>query len=598
MRLLIYVEPHPTRDGFMSHYWIAHAHAQALRTAWENGGDVPEVRILANRHIGEAIARDLPDLWPLVICPSAEQSGRIDREMTDWTALGMRRWVELLEGRGGACRLYRDILSEVKRSLFDFDTIAVWGDNGAVTAFARKHRVRVLYMELGSTRAPFAESVLIDHAGVNGSASSAALHIADLRAAVTPLGIDTYRALLSSGRTATDRPGIAESRFFSLPDAWNAGFGKTNGGMSILLPLQLADDSNLLIHSPFATPLEMLRQVLPRARDAGATVLIKPHPAVAHRACNVAAQEDCERYAAGFPNAVMLDSDIPGAVPGEALPALLDTVDAVVTTNSTIGFEALLLRKPVCILGDAVYKIRGVFPSLDALLAGSFDRARYQDDIEYVVDYLLSTAFLPLRKGFDPLLLQMMAELFDQSDRLFETDRPAWIRERYRRLCPDGAARLRRHGLSADRLLAGSPAKPPPNPSLCPSPWTAGPDGGLLDRNGRPISIVPDAHASFVDFIRTTGTELSIGGWAVDWRTRLMPKAVVATLPGRVLWQGPCTVERPDVRDIAGLPSSLVGFGITLHDVAELDAGAAALPSLRLFAVSEKFDSTQILLGN
>lgn len=590
MRLLIYIEPHPTRDGFMSHYWIAHAHAQALRAASEGAGPMPEVRILANRHIGEAIARDLPDLWPLVICPSAEQGCRIDREMTDWTTSGMRRWVGLLDGRGGACRIYRDVLSEVKDGLFDFDTIAVWGDNGAVTAFARKHRVRVLYMELGSTRAPFAETMLVDHKGVNGSASSTALDIADLRAAIDPIGIETCRALMSSGRTAADQTGIAESRFFGLSDAWTAAAGAQRGGLRLLLPLQLADDSNLLRHSPFGTPLEMLRQVLPRAQEAGATVLIKPHPAVAHRACNIVAQDACERYAAGFPNAVMLE---PG-IPGEELPALLQAVDAVVTTNSTIGFEALLFRKPVCILGDAVYKIRGVFPSLDALLTGSFDRARYQDDIDHVVDYLLSTAFLPLRKGFDPRLLQTMAELFGQSARLFETDKPAWIRERYRRLCPDGAALFRRYDLSADQLLTRLPANSAPS---CPPPVAAGSDGGLLDRNGRPLPIVPDAHATFVDFVRTAGTDATIGGWAADRRTKLMPKAIVATVGGEIRWLNPCNVERPDVRDAIGLPTSLVGFGFTLRDLPEPAGGAAGTQArLRLFAVNEAFAATELVL--
>ena len=51
--------------------------------------------------------------------------------------------------------------------------------------------------------------------------------------------------------------------------------------------------------------------------------------------------------------------------------------DLVVTVNSSVGFEALYFDKTVVVLGDAVYKPKDMFPSLDDVLSEEFNRAAY-----------------------------------------------------------------------------------------------------------------------------------------------------------------------------------------------------------------------------
>ena len=49
---------------------------------------------------------------------------------------------------------------------------------------------------------------------------------------------------------------------------------------------------------------------------------------------------------------------------------LVATSDAVITVNSSVGFEAFFYDKPVALLGDAVFAPKNSLPTPEELLAG------------------------------------------------------------------------------------------------------------------------------------------------------------------------------------------------------------------------------------
>ncbi len=123
----------------------------------------------------------------------------------------------------------------------------------------------------------------------------------------------------------------------------------------VLLPMQVVKDSQLLCHSPLVAndlPLlvrrvrEALRTVAPECR-----LVVKLHPA--------------ERVADYARLARELDDVL--FVARQDVRELLAAAEAVITVNSTVGFEALLYEKNVLMVGENFYRVEGVVHALDSL---------------------------------------------------------------------------------------------------------------------------------------------------------------------------------------------------------------------------------------
>ena len=119
----------------------------------------------------------------------------------------------------------------------------------------------------------------------------------------------------------------------------------------VLLPLQVRSDSQLQMHSPvFGNDLlrviQRLRSAL-REIDPSLRLVVKLHP-----------REN--------PKQQIIYGELTQRMPdvlftlGHPLPALLDAAAAVVTINSTVGFEAMLYDKPVIALGRNFYVAPGL----------------------------------------------------------------------------------------------------------------------------------------------------------------------------------------------------------------------------------------------
>lgn len=387
MNILFYAEPLPIRNSFHQHSGVAHKFSKMIV---DNADYLMEsgikVQVLANNHVHNELLMSAPELRPFLHVFDPNVSSAIEGMLVDWRAKGIEMWKDLMSGRGDSSIFTDEILTQVKKTCFDFDVLVCWGQNGALTNFCRKNNILLLHMELGSIRNPFPEYVILDPCGVNGNASPLNLTIEDIKSVSDPIDPHFARLLLSvddqnqsEKRTAFD----ACKRVFKNRDILQAE-------KIALLPLQLLDDANILLYSPFKTPLDFLEKTIPTLVEGGYHVVVKAHPAAKTRPVNYLHQKECIEYSSNLNNVTVLDEDVTAIENLE----LVNLVDLVVTINSSLGFESLLFDKVVCVLGDAMYKVRDIFPSLEDVISGCFDVSLYKKNIRYLVAFILENYFL------------------------------------------------------------------------------------------------------------------------------------------------------------------------------------------------------------
>ena len=108
----------------------------------------------------------------------------------------------------------------------------------------------------------------------------------------------------------------------------------------VFLPLQVSADSNLLLYSDVDN-LQALELAGKRADALGCQLVVKPHPAETDHVLLGKIAETCSQR--GY----LLTSF--------STTALVLGAEEVVTINSTVGMEALLLDKPLTVLGRSLY---------------------------------------------------------------------------------------------------------------------------------------------------------------------------------------------------------------------------------------------------
>ena len=108
----------------------------------------------------------------------------------------------------------------------------------------------------------------------------------------------------------------------------------------LLFPLQVSTDSQVLWNSDISQ-VEALRRAAESAKKEGKLLVVKPHPA--------------EPHWAALREILHLKAELGFKLVGGNTFQLLEHCDRVITLNSTVGLEALLLGKPVETLGRAHY---------------------------------------------------------------------------------------------------------------------------------------------------------------------------------------------------------------------------------------------------
>lgn len=165
--------------------------------------------------------------------------------------------------------------------------------------------------------------------------------------------------------------------------------GISDDATVVLFPFQIEWDSNILLNSPtYKKMLEIIKDLQYIIRSMTNVVLIvKPHPEDRDRLAEIrsACTENC-----------YVSTDL-------SINSLLDTADAVVTINSTVGLEALIRHKPVVTLGHSAYSEKGftydafskealpaqLYAAISASKSGEFMTEKFERFLGYLLKHCL-----------------------------------------------------------------------------------------------------------------------------------------------------------------------------------------------------------------
>jgi hypothetical protein len=406
MRILLFIEPLPIRSSLTYFNDVARQFLPLLSL-----GKSYDIRMFANDAtfgvLNEAI-EELSD--KLIRSTPSEEENLSDFLKIPWATEGLPVWSDLMAGTGEVSEQQIQMLRRIW-NLFPFEVIVHWGENGAVTRFLDERPVTRIGMELGCTRPPFFNSIVMDPFGSNGSAVLPKLALNDIRDIVEDKPMSRHHALWCFSDSIS-APGY-QLQFERLPAELDLRWA---GRKIAYLPLQLFDDANLIRFSPYGTLTDVVLDVVPRLCDAGFLTIIKPHPYSRDRKGSEYELSMARQQLAPYASSVVWCSE-QTAISNVRLFSL---ADLVVTVNSSVGFEALYYDKTVVVLGDAVYKPHGVFPSLDNILSGEFDRESYLKAIAFLRRFVLGGYLQPLALRSDAVSFCQCVSLIHQ---LWQTNR-------------------------------------------------------------------------------------------------------------------------------------------------------------------------------
>ncbi|MBW8301133.1 MAG: hypothetical protein K0M60_16155 [Hydrogenophaga sp.] len=261
----------------------------------------------------------------------------------EWGDGGVQLWTDLMRGRGPIYELERKLLDSAYDT-FPFRTVLTWGVNGAVASYCSDNNLRHVSLELGPTRIPFLETGHCDPFGVNADCVMSKLPegfvLPELE---TEQWLEPFVA-----RCGVDVPPMHD--LFRRLRADNRKIA--------LIPLQLADDANFLLHADrYSSFVDFLGDVIPPLVESGWTCVIRPHPG-ADRADYVRADHQRCRHWQELQDqekVVWFDEKI---TPPQQI-GLLTHADAVVSVNSSMAFEAMVMGTPVVLMGRSSFDLPG-----------------------------------------------------------------------------------------------------------------------------------------------------------------------------------------------------------------------------------------------
>lgn len=379
MRVLIYIEPHPIRGSHTMFNDVARRFLPTLKGATADF----DVRMYVTGALVSAVGDEaMAPVDGRLIRATESEEGLFADNLVAWEPEGIPAWLNLMSG-GDVADGYVEVLRRVW-SIFPFDVIVHWGENGAVSRFVRERPVTRIAMELGCTRPPFVSTVVADPFGTNGSALVPRLTVEDLRGIVRDTPMSAAEAMYGYSNTLEALP--YEQQFSPLPPGEATTRMLNTRDKIAFLPLQLHDDANLLRFSKYDTVSQVVLDAVPQLADAGYLTVIKTHPGAKTRHQSRAAFALARAALRPWADKVLWLDAVESPYTNSQLIAL---ADLVVTVNSSVGFEALYFDKVVAVLGDAVYKPIGLFPELDQVTTGTFDKDRYFDGIGILRRFML-----------------------------------------------------------------------------------------------------------------------------------------------------------------------------------------------------------------
>ncbi|MGD1882457.1 MAG: rhamnan synthesis F family protein [Paracoccaceae bacterium] len=439
MRVLIYIEPHPIR-GVLTHFSdVAKDFLPSLLTSKEF-----DVRIFSNDATFERIGcENLDPHKGRLLRPTPGEEATLKQYLSaPWVNEGLAVWLDLMAGKGEVTKHQVDLLQRLW-TIFPFEVIVHWGENGAVAQFVNERPITRVAMELGCTRPPFLSSIVMDPYGTNGSGMVPKLTSHELSQIVDDRPLTRHAALFGYSE---DRSDISFSQQFeALPESLAL---KRIDKKIAYLPLQLFDDANLLRFSPYETLRDVVLDVVPKLSKAGYFTIIKPHPAGRYRDGSNLANSFARRSLTEYSDSVFWYDEATSI----SNARLFSISDLVVTVNSSVGFEALYYDKVVTVLGDAVYKPKDLFPTLDQAISDSFDRDTYLSNIGVLRRFMLGGYLQPDTVRKEPsefcARLSSIHHLYqDKGETPADFCRGFWHLSAPRRLATTGSAMI--YGMSS-----------------------------------------------------------------------------------------------------------------------------------------------------
>lgn len=387
--ILIYIEPHPIRNYYEEFCDVGMILCDSIFNAGIKSGY--DFRFFSNDFNLNHINLKNSNYSYKAIRPTLEEKLGMQRWDGKWDLEKIKVRNDLCLGKGKITKFYYDILKRIHKE-FQFDAILLWSDNGAVRKFAKDYSIKTLFGEYGPTRYPFHQTIYFDINGVNYNpyiAKAPILKLNNLETIHSETWIyDQEVQIIGNEKHALPSVGISINHDFHDKLPFEDSF--------VFIPLQLADDLNTQISSKFKSPLEFLEEVIPKILKAGLKVVVKGHPAAELRPYNLIAEIKALEYAERFQGEVSI---IPRDASKEFSLSLIRQSILIITINSSIGFEAVMLGKTVLLCGDAHYDV-GLFlksvdlpQELDNILANSH---RHQNQPPAISSFLLSHYYHPI----------------------------------------------------------------------------------------------------------------------------------------------------------------------------------------------------------
>ncbi len=242
------------------------------------------------------------------------------------------RWLRLLEARLLFVRYYCYFVTHPS------ELVAIWNGNkfygAAATIAARAAGRRMLFFEGGL----LPDTTTMDDKGINDANSLPRDESFYLNWARENRAVVAAELPLTLVRREFDRNKKVIGEEMSLPPRY------------IFVPFQVNGDSQIFNHSQWIGNMHqfyaILTELVAGMKDRQTMLVIKEHPScpMEYRDLHLAAAKNGRLMFANLNNTQQL----------------IENAMAVITINSTVGLEALLLDKKVVTLGDACYNLAGL----------------------------------------------------------------------------------------------------------------------------------------------------------------------------------------------------------------------------------------------
>ena len=407
-RLLVYIEPHPVRNSFITHADIFVPFLESLATF--RPADY-EVRIFSSNESIDYLLKKQEYLAPWVIRPTAHESAVIRSFLINWSSVTIATAISLSLGKGDVSSFYYTILSRIYTRIFRFDTLLFTSANGAVRRFAREQSIKLGNIAPGPLRFKGYDTFSLDPGGM--AVNSALIHAPceALRPAIS-VPPATWLARAQAAQARPDQTGCLDS-----PLAYHADAPFKAGAPYCLLCLQPADRPEFYLASPFTDQAAFLKNALAYLSNRfGETRVLKFAPSRGGHAW-IEQEKALATIDSSQKNIKILEQPHDS----ETALTLIAQASSTMSVNSSFSFLAEVFGKTGIASGVAKYNLGRMFspadPSASAASPDPETRQRLlswllchyyhpygalrQSGVVYAYfDFLLSHAYEPALPGF------------------------------------------------------------------------------------------------------------------------------------------------------------------------------------------------------